>query len=353
MAHERAFAPAIPSEEDVEKPLGEIEDREVKQAWSDRYGILIANDLHPSDALLARVYREMRRFTMTLIPLNRMKSLVHTQVPAASRKETLAGNVSLHYEPDRVLALNSVVDMYWALRTWANAVALAGNFEIAYEGKSGVCAPLALFLDYADEALRKSLRQPQGLQVQWLERTDTATRGRMIQLVRAPMKMPLGVALKPAITELQYQWNSLPQQNVISLGELGVGMREVCPGQSNVGDSDASAQPLHGSDERDMGSRGGQKRVRESDRDGRRHRAGNDSRGDGRRPGAAKGDSFRTVTFLKGGQKLCKAFNDGRGCPGESTCGTKHLCDAIKANGKPCGEKHPRTRHDRRDTLPR
>ena len=115
-----------------------------------------------------------------------------------------------------------------------------------------MCAPLALFLDYADEALRKSLRQPQGLQVQWLERTDTATRGRMIQLVRAPMKMPLGLALKQAITELQYQWNSLPQQNVISLGELGVGMREVCPGQSNVGDSDASAQPMHVNDERVM-----------------------------------------------------------------------------------------------------
>ena len=33
--------------------IGEIEDREVKQSWSDRYGILIANDLHPSDAVLA------------------------------------------------------------------------------------------------------------------------------------------------------------------------------------------------------------------------------------------------------------------------------------------------------------
>ena len=46
-----------------------MEDREVKQAWRGWYGTKIADDLHSSDALLARTCREMRRFTATLVPL--------------------------------------------------------------------------------------------------------------------------------------------------------------------------------------------------------------------------------------------------------------------------------------------
>ena len=44
---------------------------------------------------------------------------------------------------------------------------------------------------------------------------------------------------------------------------------------------------------------------------------------------------------------------DGRGCLGVNTCGDKHRCDAMKADGKVCGEPHARTRHDRRDATQR
>ena len=56
----------------------------------------------------------------------------------------------VQHEPDRVLVLTDVVDNYWALRTWGNAAASAGNFECEWEKRRLPCAHLTDSLGYAD-----------------------------------------------------------------------------------------------------------------------------------------------------------------------------------------------------------
>ena len=61
---------------------------------------------------------------------------------------------------------------------------------------------------------------------------------------------------------------------------------------------------------------------------------------------AVKTDKHQTVSMLKGGQRLCKPWNDSRGCPGN--CGQKHACDVKMPSGKAClSTSHNRMAHDR------
>ena len=59
-----------------------------------------------------------------------------------------------------------------------------------------------------------------------------------------------------------------------------------------------------------------------------------------------KSDAFQTISMVKGGKKICKPFNDGRGCPGN--CNQIHGCDVKLPSGKPClSQKHTRMEHPR------
>jgi len=61
--------------------------------------------------------------------------------------------------------------------------------------------------------------------------------------------------------------------------------------------------------------------------------------------GAGKGANrsrFPTVFALSDGTRLCKSWNDSRGCAGN--CGAAHQCD-VSVNGQACGAPHPRHAH--------
>ena len=46
------------------------------------------------------------------------------------------------------------------------------------------------------------------------------------------------------------------------------------------------------------------------------------------------------------GNKICKAFNDRRGCSTPCSKGLVHCCDVQLASNKTCGGRHSRTQHD-------
>ena len=45
-----------------------------------------------------------------------------------------------------------------------------------------------------------------------------------------------------------------------------------------------------------------------------------------------KGDGHKTVSQVKGGQKICKPYNDGRGCS-NTKCPNLHACDVRLESG--------------------
>ena len=65
-----------------------------------------------------------------------------------------------------------------------------------------------------------------------------------------------------------------------------------------------------------------------------------------KRSRAVKSDTFKTVSMIKGGARLCKPWNDGRGCT-SANCQSLHQCDVKLASGLPClSKKHTRLEHE-------
>ena len=65
-----------------------------------------------------------------------------------------------------------------------------------------------------------------------------------------------------------------------------------------------------------------------------------------KRPRTLKADRWATVSMIKGGKRLCKPYNDGRGCS-NSQCDQMHACDVKLPNGKPClSRAHTRVQHE-------
>lgn len=59
-----------------------------------------------------------------------------------------------------------------------------------------------------------------------------------------------------------------------------------------------------------------------------------------------KADRFRTVSQIKGGARLCKPWNDGRGCS-NGKCDAIHACDVKLESGQACmSKKHTRLQHE-------
>ena len=64
---------------------------------------------------------------------------------------------------------------------------------------------------------------------------------------------------------------------------------------------------------------------------------------DDKRQRLVKADKFQTISMVKGGKRLCKKYNDGRGCSG---CNDIHGCDVKLPTGKACmSTKHNRLNH--------
>ena len=58
-----------------------------------------------------------------------------------------------------------------------------------------------------------------------------------------------------------------------------------------------------------------------------------------------KTDKWPTISMLKGGQKICKPFNDGRGCT-KAGCKDLHQCDVKLSSAKACLASHTRLQRE-------
>ena len=155
---------------------------------------------------------------------------------------------------------------------------------------------LSAALGYADKAFRDTMDYGKG-SLLWLQRNDVLTRGKMATLVRRGW--PAGLALGEAVREAHLEWRSPSIQP-------GVEQPATPP----------TKRPLEDPPEVEPKRR------------------------------QLKGDGHKTVSQVKGGQKLCKPFNDGRGCQ-NAKCPNLHACDVRLDSGAAClSRRHNRLHHE-------
>ena len=307
---------------DIEAPLPDPTLRELNEAWTRTYNMSLSIRLDPTDPLISRLYREYRRVTPSVIPVEKAKAVYSKHKPAPEKDYVDVGpKVRLEIDPRADASVRSVTDYYWCLRIMANACAKAGNYDVPSRIEPGTTvrfAPFGINLTYADETFRLTLaaRMSASDAVSWYREKDTLTRGYMVSHMRAGYSQ--GEALVKALEENRVEWKLFDERD-----------RSRSPPQR---DTPQKRQKSF----RDDDSSEDKPRKKKS-RNPPRSAKGSDKQ-DNAKP------VLRLATTMTGNRRLCRAFNT-TGCARiEKNCPHKqaHRCDAILPNGKPCWKPHPR-----------
>ena len=221
--------------------------------------------------------------------------MMHIAAPKTTENIKLSDSLQLQLQEDESVTITTAIEYYFAIRTLCNAWGWAGNFEATdHDGSKKLFINLSDAQSYADFCLCMNFEVGQG-SLQWMSRNDMLTRSRMASLIRR--NYTAWSALKEALHQANLEWRSAALQNSGSLPKPRA--KQPPPEPENLPPT---------------------KRVHQ-----------------------VKSDNRQTVSMLKGGCKICKAFNDQRGGKGE--CNNLHVCDMRLSNGQACQS----TSHNRQD----
>ena len=221
--------------------------------------------------------------------------VLHQATPRQQDAVKLGEGIQLEFHTEESRTIRNVVDYYWSLRTLAYAWAWAGlHQQRGHDGKETVFISLTAALNYADHALHSAMEFGQGSRL-WLERNDLLTRAKMASYIRH------GYNAWEALQEVsgRHTLNGGAIQAVPN--EPAVPPKRAAPGASEVVPPAPKRRQI-------------------------------------------KTDAHQTISMLKGGIKLCKPWNDGRGCTNQK-CPQVHKCDVKLPSSKPCQGPHPRLAH--------
>jgi hypothetical protein len=301
----------LESTADVEAPLGEVKFTELRTSWKLTHpNISFDESMTAADGITARNFREFRRITHTLLPMNRVRTLAQDKRPLDS-VETDYGLVikQTSSQLQKKVHIESVIDYYWPARALTQTWAFVGNYKVKSSKQSmddTLYCPLGISLLYADHLLRKTANprsdgNSNGLA--WMQDRDELTRGRILMLAREGV--PMGEAIEAATQDTKVEW---------AMNNATTRATEVNSKKRDATVIKNTGQPTRPEKRQEGQSKGGKEQPRK----------------------------VETATFLQGGEPICKKRNDDRGCTKrEQDCPDKraHRCDAI-VNGKACGKEN-------------
>ena len=297
MKSTQAKTASMESAQDLDDPLHADTARDLQATFKKEYNLEVDSRLMPSDSLLGRVRREWHRGTPTVVPLHKVKSIIGDRAPMDRKSLPVgAGDIQLVVHEPATENVTSIIDAYWRLRVLTMAWALCGTDEVDSVIKPNTkvkVLTLSHALAYADFVLYSTTEFGSG-QLQWLIEKDNLCRGRMVGYMRRGM--PAGEALQSALDESKLEWRERSNKRgpPSELPDPGTPTRKAKGSGKSPGGAQRSA-PVYSS-----------------------------------------GKALRTISTLPKGMKVCKPWNDGRGCTNTS-CPDTHCCDIIlEKTGKPC-----------------
>ena len=284
----------------------------------------------PSDSLLGRVRREFDRRTPTPFPVTRVRSLAATQKGAPTKHRKLADNLSITIGgPGDDEDGESGGGLYaWlsSLEVLCNTWSIAGVFDVEVGGHgSGVKARFCHWAQACEYLLEVSERAHEQLRfhteesvLAWVTAVEHEIRNRAIELVRGVEQEVWGKALLAALKDKSFRWSEMKDVLVPRRAPPGNFGGPGTPKPSQAASSSSASGPPGVTPKAAAAAKVPPKRQW--------HTAGQTSRG----------------------VKICKLFNDQRGCAQNCPKGHAHVCDVQLASTKAaCGSKqHNRKGHD-------
>ena len=326
--------------EDLDKPMSSERISQLDLQWKSAYpGVERLPLLQCSSSLANRIYSQWMSNQPTVAHLEKIKTALADRFLQEKQKVQIGSAVlTLDQTAEQGLAVQTVVQLYLLLRCLCDLWAYIGSDDVQSKEdptKKVKRMPLDVALGYADRVLVRSCQCPVLESYEWVRKTDWLTRSRMVALMLRGW--PAGEALIRAENET-VEWNMVPCP---VQGYRSISLEEGL--EKNV-----FAQPTSLLEE--AARRGQQNSQADGTSPGRSSGSGlGDSKKRSLPPAAptTDGKKIRTASTMKGGVKLCKAYNDSRRCnnarPGSACQDGLHVCDVIREDtGKVCGEKHPR-----------
>ena len=313
-ARNRATATGAEEEADIEKTLEAVDTLELRRLWRVSYPHIVYDEyLTPADNVVARLFREFRRKSHSLIPITRIRSLAFDRRPVLRSRKQITEGVVIETEERKEVAVRDMMEYLWGLRVMAHAWTLVGNYqvEITVEGeqKDTLYCTHADAFSYVDRVVRKCMEHvPRGSGLEWVRHRDEATRATAIMKARGGTSW--GVALHSAWQEHRLEWDS-----------SGSAKRE-----RECDESDDQSSPS------------------------KRQRATRQEKGTPEKAASKASTAGKQLygSTLPGNKHICKSWTNGACTKKEKDCplGRSHVCDVIMAGGKICGSaSHRRAGH--------
>ena len=305
--HLKRQAEGLPSEA-IDEPLSDTVRTQVNDTFYAKYSFDLDTYLRPADTLLGRVRREFEKQTPSFLPLAKIRS-IHTQTRTEDPKKHKAGEgitlvIENEFQTQRpsmkyraVLLRLEVLANTWGM---AGCYVVIGRTALMCHWQEAVKYYRTLrdrtepLLDvYSEESV-----------VEYLISVEESFRGHVLDLVRRRENpMNWGEALTTVLEKHTVVWTDA--SHILSAGRGGGAARMQAAGSPRGQAASSSVGQV-------------------SDRVGK----------------------LCTCTDNNKKQRICKAFNDSRGCPKPCKKGGVHCCDIELESGGCCGQSHPRLSHD-------
>ena len=202
---------------DLDTMLGDGELRDVKTAFWQRYRMRFPPDIHPADATLSRVSRELTKRMLCVFNVGKVKTLQY-QLHTTQKKRKLADNLWMEAAEEE----EEVTPRDWEgymdrLHTLMLAYAMAGigavsstgsatsDNQLGADSSAFIQVPLDITMQYYFRAKKQSSLLPHGQRLTWLEARDVEERSEWIAKFRESTRS-LGAIIKEVYTARDAHW---------------------------------------------------------------------------------------------------------------------------------------------------
>ena len=129
-ADERLQRESQQGNEDIESPLNKTQTQDLEREWEQRYHVTVELRLTGAYSLISRLFREFRRMTPSLLAIRKIRSMLTTLEPRATRKVSVGDDVNLEINATNEESVATLIDYYWGLRILAGVSAFSGNYTV-------------------------------------------------------------------------------------------------------------------------------------------------------------------------------------------------------------------------------
>lgn len=334
--------------EAVDEPLLHAVQQALEAKFVKRYSWQLEPKYQPANAMLGRIKREFDKLAPTIFNVTKVKTVFTSNKQQEPKRRKLGTGITFTFEQEgeeedpQALKYRHVMHKYNVL---AMAWAIAGNYEVTYEGAKTDMASWQQTQRYV-----RTLREKTELLldnfdeesvVRFLLSVEEQIRGYAVEYCRSSQAVPWGAALEKALRENRDLWQDFRHLLRGQKGSSTVPSIDAddLPVQSSVQVPGGRQKESPRKDRQQQGNKGSQQQ-------GSPGKGG--SRGSGQQQGQTSSSLHATATHTSGGSAICKAWNDSRGCSKPCSQGRAHVCDVVLLKGSVCG----RSDHNRRGHNP-